>query len=491
MTLRVLWFPISFSALVACGDKAADTAADTGPGTEEADADADTDTDTDTDADSDSYAFTSAASGEPSVSYSGQVLRQVLIDDMKSHLGGMTARLDNGAFYPEAGDVTAELEFYFAFDSSTSGQVPLYLSTDPAALQSVYDDLSTDKDLVGKLAGNDPVGQHVDWSTGFLGWGEAGSTNPEALVRGWFAEIDAQAVAWSGGDYPLGPGGVPVPAVYVTPDGRDLQQLLEKFLRGAVCLSQGADDYLDDDTEGKGLLSDHTALEEGKPYTTLEHQWDEGFGYFGAARSYGDWTDDQIADTPGRDVDGDGAVDLLREYSFGHSGNAAKRDRGANTSMDLTADAYGAFLAGRGLLAETAGTALTADQLAELKGHRDRAVSAWEAAIAATVVHYINEVLVDMSTFGGDAYDFGVHAKHWSELKGFALSLQFNPRSPLNDSDFAQLHAYLGDAPVLATAGAGAIDGYKADLLAARALIGEAYGFDAPDLGDDHGEGGW
>ncbi len=438
----------------------------------------------------DAYAFVSAATGQQSVSYSGQVLRQVLIDDMKSHLGGLTDRLNTG-FYPVEGEVAQELEFYLEFDSSVGGQVPLYVSTDPAPTQTVYDDISSGKNLLEKLAGNDTTGQHKDWSTEFVGWNETGGSSPEALVRQWMQEIDTQAVAWSAGDIPLDPSGSPVPAVYVTPDGRDLQQLLQKFLRGAVAFSQGADDYLDDDLDGKGLNADHTAAEDGEPFTALEHQWDEAFGYFGASRSYPDWTDADISDTPGMDVDGDGTVDLLREMNWGHSVNAAKRDLGAVAATDFTAEAWSGFYSGRALLADTAGTALTADQKAELAGYRDTAVAAWEKAIAATVVHFINDTLQDMGTFDTEAYDFGNHAKHWSEMKGFALALQFNPRSPLSDEHFALLHDLLGDSPTLENAEESERDSYAAGLVQARDLLGTAYAFDTANLGDSHGENGW
>jgi hypothetical protein len=493
LSLALLLLP-----LAACGDKDTDTA-DTGIDHGDHDTDTDDGTDTDGGTDTDvtdyahSYRFDSAFEQGDSVSYSGQVFRHVLISDMKSHLGGMTALLDGGDWYPVSGEVSAELDFYLSFDSSTSGSVPLYFSTDPAPAQGVYDDISSDKDLLGKLAGNDSVGQHMDWSTQFVGVGEPGSTNPEALVRAWFAEIDAQAVDWSNGSVPLDPSGAPVPAVYVTPDGRDLQQLLEKFLRGAVSFSQGTDDYLDDDLEGKGLNSDHTAAEEGKPYTALEHQWDEGFGYFGASRSYDTWTDDEIADLGAMDDDGSGAIDLTREVAFGHSLNAAKRDLGssAEAPTDMTAVAFESFLAGRQLLSETAGTELTEEQRGQLYDHRDAAVRAWEESIASTVVHYINDTLGDMSAMGGDSYDFATHAKHWSEMKGFALSLQFNPRSPLSDGDFIRLHELLGDAPVLADAGDDALAAGAGELREARGLIAAAYGFDASNLGDDDGNGGW
>ena len=54
----------------------------------------------------------------------------------------------------------------------------------------------------------------------------------------------------------------------------------KKFLLGAVAFSQGADDYLDDDVAGKGLLVFGYIPAEGKKYSALEHAWDEGFGYF-------------------------------------------------------------------------------------------------------------------------------------------------------------------------------------------------------------------
>ena len=75
-------------------------------------------------------------------------------------------------------------------------------------------------------------------------------------------------------------------------------------------------------------------------------------------------------------------------------------DRGRST--DLTGDAYMAFYKGRKLINDVAG-ALTPEQFEELKGYRNDAVNAWEKAIAATVIHYINDVLSDMAA---EQYDF-------------------------------------------------------------------------------------
>lgn len=124
-------------------------------------------------------------------------------------------------------------------------------------------------------------------------------------------------------------------------------------------------------------------------------------------------------------------------------------------------------------------------------GEIDQAVGAWEAALAATAVHYINDTIKDTRAIGTEDYSFADHAKHWSEMKGFALSLQFNPRSAVSDADFVSLHTLMGTRPVLGDASEGEREAYLADLLAARDILGQSYGFDAADLGDDHGENGW
>ena len=88
-----------------------------------------------------------------------------------------------------------------------------------------------------------------------------------------------------------------------------------------------------------------------------------------------------------------------------------------------------------------------------------------------------------------DDYSFDDHAKHWSELKGFLLMLQFNPRSQVRDEDLADIHDLVGTAPVFpgdAEAGQAV-----ADLIEARGMLAAAYQFDAALVGDEQGENGW
>lgn len=448
-----------------------------------------------------SYVFTSRFSDESSVSYGGQAQRQLHLEALKSFIGG----LEEQSYLGETADVVvADLNYFFDYkNSGGTGADAIGVTPNGASWkQSTFGDLGSPASLREKMPDQD-----LSSTDGVVGVGD-GSLLPTEVVDAWFAELADLVIARGNGSVPTAPDGTDIPDPYVTDDGRNLRELLQKYIGGAVSFSQGAADYLGDGPAGKGLLSDNVEQVEGKPYTQLEHHWDEGFGYFGAPRDYGDYTDDEIAAAGGRneykngyhDTDGDGVIDAASEYVFGHSANAAKRDRGSAESAptDFTADAFEGFLAGRHLIT-SAGGALSEAQLTELKGYRDQAIGAWEKAIAASVVHYINDVLGDMGNFGmvcdgsddDRCYSYSDHAKHWSEMKGFALSLQFNPRSPLSSGDLAALHALLGDKPVLETAQAPEVIAYKEALVEARSLIGDAYGFDAANLGDEDGNNGW
>ncbi|HRE88067.1 MAG TPA: DUF4856 domain-containing protein [Myxococcota bacterium] len=457
------------------------------------------------------YSFESKfVDGASSVGYDGQIMRHLLIEDLKSYMGSLTAQIDGAQFEPTApSEVVAAFDYYFRFDSEVSGSDSPRLAPTPAAKQATYDQVSKAKDLVGKIAGNDSATDAVDYKNGgFLGWNDAsiaahgGSiTSPEGLVTAFFATIGKQATDRVDGVIPEGTDGKPLP-VYVTATGLDLRELTQKFLTGAIAFHQAADDYLDDAQEGKGLRSSNLApTDPTTRYTTLEHQWDEGFGYFGAAIDYADYTDEELAAKGGRathskgyaDSNGDGAIDLLSEYNFGHSTNLGKRDLGAKAGgeTDYTKEAIDGFLRGRAIIHNAAGRELTDSEFEALLVERDRAINAWEKGIAATALHYINDTLIEMAKFGTEAYSFATHAKVWSELKGFALSLQFNPRSMLSRAQFTELNDLIGDKPVLSNAGESAIADYQADLRAARDLLIEAYEFPAANKGGENGENGW
>lgn len=434
----------------------------------------------------DIYEFSSRfVDGESSVSHGGQTTRHLLIQELKDHIGNIDDTTYVGA---AAGDVVADLNFWYDFKNNggEAGE-PVNFTPDGAQLlQTTFGEVGSVASVKEKIA---DIESGAGWEGGVVGWGD-GSTVPSALVDQWFTELETVVLARANdGAIPTDPEGQDIAVAYVSADGLDYKQITQKFLLGAVAFSQAADKYMDDDKEGQGLLSDNTMAKEGKPFSALEHVWDEGYGYLGGARDYNEYTDEEIVDNGYFDSNDDGKIDLGKEINWGAAVNAAKRDLGAKVETNFTTEAFDAFLAGRHLIA-TAGGALSDVQMDELRGHRNAALAAWEKAISATIVHYINDVLQDMGTFGTREYSFTDHAKHFSEMKGFALSLQFNKNhSPMSADDFATLNGLLRDRPVLP--GSEEIDAYKADLVAAKQVLQDTYGFDPTNMGDADGNDGW
>ena len=442
----------------------------------------------------DTYSFDSKIiDGESSVSYTGQIARHVLIAELNNYIGN---QLDDdlkpqNAVLTTRQQVLDKLDSFYRTTEIQYDNFPITFMDN--AEQSYITDISgSHKNLSGKIAGNDAAGQHKDWATEFAGWGAKGSTTPEGLIDIYFGQLADNAEQSLLGNARFSSTGEELTNVYVNTDGTDLQQLIQKFLLVAITYSQATDDYLDNDLDGKGLTTENIGSDSA--YTTLEHQFDEGFGYFGASREYLAYSDIELSgkvesDEEGRiewnnhhDTNGDGEFDLTSEVNFGNSVNAAKRDRGTasnTTPTDFTAVTMGAFLEGRKIINDNAGFDLTDAQMAELLAQRDIVVDGWERAIAATVVHYINDLNADLDNLDTDDFSYTDLAKHFSELKGFALGLQFNPYSKITDAKFEELHTLIGDAPELDS---GSVVAYQANLLLARDIIEDALSFDAENV---------
>lgn len=414
------------------------------------------------------YTFT--RNGASTVSYTGQVARQALIDAIKSY----TSSLDGDETTEEVLERLTELYT----DTDHGDEAISY----PNSAQGNINDISSNKSLQGKTAGNDASTDYRNWTNGssFKGWSDtsvevsattevsgAGSANiltPEGLVWSFFHKLADQVDDADRQDA----YGDNVSLPYVTTKRQDLNQLIQKFLWGAVTYSQGTDDYLSNDISGKGLNAGNTMVS-GKNYTNLEHAWDEGFGYFGASRDFNIYSDKEIAGSTSStdreyrsafenqafDSNQDGSIDLGSEKIFGHAVYAGKRDLDDEAiSIDLTKETFDAFKLGRAIIASAEGEELSSQQMSELIGQRDLAVSNWEKVILASTAYYVNETLDDITDLQNNEIANkdtvrNNYAKHWGELKGFALSLQFNPQSRLGGEQFNTLHELIGDAPEL------------------------------------------
>jgi hypothetical protein len=159
-------------------------------------------------------------------------------------------------------------------------------------------------------------------------------------------------------------------------------------------------------------------------------------------------------------------------------------------TLPLIDDTFGAFVRGRAIITN-AGGALSDAQLSALKAERDRALAAWELALVGNIIRYANDTLQALAKAGTPDYAFETHAKYWSELKAFALFLQFNPRAKISPAQLDQLHARIGQAPVLPSAGEANLTKARADLVAAKDLLADVYALDARLVGNADGTNGW
>ena len=328
------------------------------------------------------YVFDSRfVEGESSVSYSGQTVRNLLLQDLKVFIDSLGK---DGARAATEQDM---LNLYNYDDGlnlkslSTAGALTV--------LENRYSSISTGKNLSGKISGDVVIGYN---------------RTADELVQEWF-----QIIA----DNSENPDKLGTPSVYTDDNGVDLTQMINKVLIGAVPYYQATGVYLD------SLLDrDNSEARNGTdPYTAMEHAWDEAFGYFGAARDYARYTDEQLAgkvDDFTFDSNGDGSIDFKSEYNFGLSRNAGKRDKGGS-GVNFTQEIFDAFLKGRTLITNQ-GT------VAEISQQRQLAANGMEKVIAATVVHYINDTLSDMSKLGTADENRVNLNKHWAEMKGFTVA---------------------------------------------------------------------
>lgn len=276
--------------------------------------------------------------------------------------------------------------------------------------------------------------------------------------------------------------------------GYDYAQLVSKFTMGAVFYHQACDNYLDEKLAANNKPNDKP-YKDGAYYTGKEHSWDEGFGYWGAAAHGATLSPRQnydIAkkkDMAAADANGDGVVNLKSEMNYAHAYYASAFDKGGQTNYYNTITK--AFIHGREIIANANGAALTDAERSDLQAHARTICSNWERVIAEAVFKYAGSVYADIEKLkanAGDAKAYRAYVKHWGELKGFALSLHTGKLSL--GSLGAELDALIGYGPVLMNGtqvggldatGAyqmtdASVDGYMVNMLKVQNLMIEEFG---------------
>ena len=216
--------------------------------------------------------------------------------------------------------------------------------------------------------------------------------------------------------------------------GYDWAQLISKYTMGAMAYNQAVDNYLDEKLSAE-KKPNNKPYKDGAHYTGKEHSWDEAFGYWGAAAHQHGFNPNKVYEIAKMknqgvaDKNGDGMVDLKSEYVFGPCYYAAAFDRSGTKSTNYTNTMFDAFLDGRKLITAAAGDALSDSERSQLKAYAATIEENWEKVLAEAVFKYAGSVYKDinkMKDLSGDDLNkaYRTYAKHWGELKGFAMAMQ-------------------------------------------------------------------
>ena len=209
----------------------------------------------------------------------------------------------------------------------------------------------------------------------------------QTMFESWFSEI-ADASTYNANTAVNGQSGVLTSGTstyLVDENGREYVQMIEKGIMGAVFMNQALNVYFGD---SKMNVDNSTAVDPaaGKYYTTMEHHWDEAFGYFG--------------------VDADFPTTVPSDF-WGKYCNAT--DAVLNSNEDMMSN----MLKGR--------AAIVANELSD----RDAAIQAirteWEHISAQQAIKYLNDAI---GYFGNDDAKF-FHVL--SEAYAFSWNLRYAP----------------------------------------------------------------
>ena len=349
--------------------------------------------------------------GASSVSYSGQVVRNLLARDME-----VVAR------YP---DITAD-DLYSYYENSNPDEIIIHESDAIDFLQERYSDIST-KNLSGK----------IDASSVVLGY----DLTADILMDEWFYSIESDG--------------------YISSQDLSLDRLIERGLLGAVMYFQASSVYLD------GIENTDNTIQyfDDRPYTEMEHRWDQAFGYFGASRDYG--LQDNQTQRFWYDSNSDGYIDYLSECNLGWAPYAARRDNcnGCDTG-DFASTLFNAFVLGRHLIS-------TASPISEVLVQRGIILSTWEKLIAANIIHYINDFENYMD------FDSDIELlTDWSKMRGHAIALQYNNSNIISNSDLLTVINLMGNFPP----DVDSMPSYLVELTTIKEMFKSIYSFTDNDL---------
>lgn len=307
------------------------------------------------------YEFT--RDGASSVSYSGQTDRLNMLSEMKA--------------YTNQGDAGEEIDAdvllnMFANENAPFTDADLNASTKQIEDKTFVADVQFYKDL---FEAAETVSIEV-------------STNGTAADDGIAGKIERG----TSGNF-----------INVDEKGWEFTQFVEKGLMGALIFNQIFNSYLTDAKIGADV--DNVTIEEGNNYTTLEHHWDEAFGYWGVPVDFPNG-DPVLSDEDSR---------LWATYT-----------NGRDALLGVSAPLMTAYITGR--------AAITANDHDTKDAQVNIIYSLHELVTAATAVHYINDAIEDLNS-----NDTGNLFHHLSEAYNFVNAIKYSPYATLTSDQITTI----------------------------------------------------
>lgn len=306
------------------------------------------------------YAF--ARDGFSTVSYSGQTARldmlEAMVDTIKSAVSNRNSigldLLEN--MYANTNNVFADT----ALNTSGKDLRSKTFSLDVELFDSYLENLATSSNSIGMEASN----------------GQAGVLSTTDGAKSYL--VDENGIEWL--------------------------QVFEKGIMGATFYYQATSVYFSDDKIGEAVNnSDPVDPENGKYYTTMEHHWDEAFGYFGVPTNF-----------------------LLSQSGVRFHG---KYCNSRNELLGTNEKVMANFISGRIGITNNVPTAKNA-AITEIR-------NGWELVIAGTAIHYLNGAIENFSSNALRCHEL-------SEALAFVMSLKYNIGKTVSNATIDQWIADLG-----------------------------------------------
>lgn len=304
----------------------------------------------------------------------------------------------------------------------------------------------------------------------------------------WGDEITADIMQWCQtiADNSQDPNKLGTFWVYIDPEtGYDLGEMFQKTALGGVAWSHGLNTYFKGvehkNNEDIVVIGDVTL-----PYTEMEHHFDEVFGYFGTARNFLDFTDEDLSAviSGGNYRDNfveDGLIDLETEYNYGFALEAANRDLSSWTTTDYSQTIFNALCEGR--------QAIVRQDYDSLVLMKEIILTNWEEVVATTAIHYINGTLSFVNHLVNEPnnsnFSYDSLYENWSAMYKYTEMLRYNYNNRFTEWEMVLHEKYetaeipypkaLPDDPTKAAA-------YAEVLLEVRNLLQNTYNFDPEDV---------